>query len=362
MKQETKNVLDQLRSNSAIGGFDEASTKQFVIMRILTTLGWDQFDANEVIPEYDVGGIRVDYALRTGGTNKVLLEAKRAGESLEHHQEQLLGYAFRHGVELAVLTNGLTWWIYLPMRSQESWEQRLFCIVDIQGDDVEVSVDRFVEFLSRSRVHDGSAVQDATNRLDTLRRESEIWNALPKAWNSLIAEKDDLLVELIGEKVESLLGFSPGTEPIHHFLGDLAESSPSDMPPPQVGSPLSSAGRQAASRRLSRGGGSAGRRRRTAPTGFTFDGESFRVNQWNSLIQTLAEVLYRRHPDDFSKVETVLGAYISRNDQDFRAPREVSDSGYFVETHLSGKATAIRCSRLVRVFGYDEQDLKIDII
>ena len=337
-------------------------------MRILTTLGWNQFDANEVIPEYDVGGTRVDYALSTDGTNKVLLEAKRAGESLEHHQEQLLGYAFRHGVELAVLTNGLTWWMYLPMRGQESWEQRRFCIIDVQDNDVQASADRFVEFLSRSRVHDGSAVQDATSRLDTLRRESEILDALPKAWSSLIAEKDDLLVELIDEKVEELLGFRPGTEPIHRFLGDLVATMSSETrhrPPAAPATPSShhrghrSTPRSTTSAELVRAlqGG------RRGLSGFTFDGESFSVHQWKSLVQTLAEVLYRRHPTEFGKVETLRGTkrtYFSSNYADLDEPREVKGTHYFVETKWGWKQSIDLCHRLLHLFGYDEQDLKID--
>jgi len=47
--------------------------------------------------------------------NKIFLEVKRAGEDLnnEKHEDQLLEYSFRQGVELAVLTNGMTWWLYL---------------------------------------------------------------------------------------------------------------------------------------------------------------------------------------------------------------------------------------------------------
>ena len=337
-------------------------------MRILAVLGWNQFDYNEVIPEFDVGGTRVDYALRTDATNRVFIEAKRAGESLDHHQEQLLGYSFRHGVELAVLTNGLTWWFYLPLRGQETWEQRRFCTIDIQREDVELTAKLFVQFLSRPRVHDGSTVRDATDLMDTLRREAEIREALPKAWKSLTAEKDELLIDLIEAEMQSLLGFNPGPEPIRRFLGDLAENMSSDTrrqpTTAQTDSSVSHRIHQATTRvtpfvsgRSARQGG------RNGLTGFTFDGESYAVNQWKGLLQTLAEILYRRHPTEFKRVETLRGSkrmYFSFNYEDLDEPREVRGSDYFMETKWGWKDTVKQCNKLLRLFGYDEQILEID--
>ena len=42
---------------------------------------------------------------------RVFLEVKRASENLESHEKQLLEYSFTEGIDLAVLTNGLVWWI-----------------------------------------------------------------------------------------------------------------------------------------------------------------------------------------------------------------------------------------------------------
>ena len=313
MNEDVANVLKSIRANQYVPNLDEAATKQVIILRILGTLGWDQYDYSEVTPEYDVGGTKVDYALRTDGRNRVFIEAKRAGESLENHQEQLLGYSFRQGVELAVLTNGLSWWMYLPLRT-ESWEQRRFCVVDILSDDVDVSANGLVEFLSRPRVHSGSAVRSAGNLLDNLRRESTIREALPDAWRSLIAEKDELLMELIDEKVESLLGFKSGPEQIRRFLDDLSESMPSERqiepsvvranPTPIQSQPQMPSISTKSIGTQSRSKGVRGKR----INGFRFQGESFQVSQWNDLLQTLSEVIFLRHPKSsivFSNCEVV---------------------------------------------------------
>ena len=73
----------------------------------------------------------MDYCLRGPKGNLVLIEAKRTGIDLNDHQEQLLRYAFDEGVQMAALTDGLVWWLYLPMASG-NWEQRRFGRIDLQ--------------------------------------------------------------------------------------------------------------------------------------------------------------------------------------------------------------------------------------
>jgi predicted type IV restriction endonuclease len=111
-------------------------------MRILANLGWNPFNINEVKPEYSVAGRRVDYSLRIYDANKVFLEVKKMGEELDRHQDHLLDYSFKEGVKLAVLTNGMTWWFYLPLQ-EGSWEQRKFFAIDILQQEPAHIADRF---------------------------------------------------------------------------------------------------------------------------------------------------------------------------------------------------------------------------
>jgi predicted type IV restriction endonuclease len=108
MNEEFLKFLKDIRSSKKIISFDESATKQGIILRILSFLGWNIFNIEEVYPEYSVGEKKVDYALRYNNSNKVFIEVKKIGEELDKHQEQLLNYAFQEGVKLAVLTNGIT--------------------------------------------------------------------------------------------------------------------------------------------------------------------------------------------------------------------------------------------------------------
>jgi len=64
MKEELISFIENLRIDKRMKSFDEAATKQAVILRLLSILGWDTFNIEEVKPEYSIGGKSVDYSLR----------------------------------------------------------------------------------------------------------------------------------------------------------------------------------------------------------------------------------------------------------------------------------------------------------
>ena len=109
------------------------------MLRILSLLGWDIYNIDEVVPECSVGSQRVDYTLRHSNASEVFIEVKKVGEDLEKHQEQLLNYSFREGIKLSILTNGISWRFYLPLH-EGSWEQRKFYTIEIYEDPCGVQV------------------------------------------------------------------------------------------------------------------------------------------------------------------------------------------------------------------------------
>ena len=134
--------------------------KVLIVLPILRRLGWDTENSEEVFPEYSVEAKRVDFALRLKNSNYFFLEVKNPGQDVENHQEQLLNYSFRQGVELATLTNGMTWLFYLPMKKGD-WKARKFYTIDIIQQDSNDVVSKFIDLLSRDNVQSGKAVQHA---------------------------------------------------------------------------------------------------------------------------------------------------------------------------------------------------------
>jgi predicted type IV restriction endonuclease len=220
MDNEIKNLILEIRSNDRIGSFDEATTKQTIILRILNQLGWKIFDAEEVKPEHSVSNKRVDYSLRINHLNKVFLEVKKVKEDLECHQKQLLDYSFQEGVRLAVLTNGVTWWFYLPL-SEGNWEQRKYFAIDISQQDPDDIAKRFIEFLSKNSIETETAVRVAENLLKGRVKDNEIRKNLPKAWEKIISEPDELLIEIINDTLEKISGHRADREQIILFINNV---------------------------------------------------------------------------------------------------------------------------------------------
>ena len=144
MPEPLEILLSQLaRDNNLLNSVEEA-TKQGAVLPILNQLKWNWFNVHEVVPEFSVGTGRIDYCLRINQRNAVFIEVKRTTEDLERHEKQLLEYSFEHGVDLAILTNGLIWWFYLPLVGG-NWHDRKFFTIDIRQQNPSTASQHFNE-------------------------------------------------------------------------------------------------------------------------------------------------------------------------------------------------------------------------
>ncbi len=218
--------IQEIRTISNIRTLNEAKAKQSIILRILSLLNWDIH--REIDPEYHVEtgkGVAtesVDYALQINGENEVFIEAKRPKENLENHQEQLLKYSFKKGVALAILTNGISWWFYLPLKKGD-WDDRKFYTIDILEQEIEDIVGKFDLLLSRKNVESGEAFQHAESILESRQREKAIRESLPEVWNSVIKEPPESLVKILIERVVEICDFKPENSEIWEFIRDHHE-------------------------------------------------------------------------------------------------------------------------------------------
>jgi hypothetical protein len=209
-------LISQLRGQKErLASSNEEAAKQGIVLPVLSALGWDiRNTLGEVCPEYRVGGKRVDYCLMIGTKPKVFVEAKDPSKSLENHEEQLLGYAYNEGIELAALTTGLVWWLYLPMRASKKADRK-FAIIRIINDPDAAKL--LKSFLGRGAVADGSALRAS--------QEAIIKENLGRAWENLCAERHDVLIEGLAEKVRDLSGYEPEPKTLERFFKVLATRS-----------------------------------------------------------------------------------------------------------------------------------------
>ena len=218
MKESLETAIKGIRADSKIPTLDEARARVEAIDPILERLGWDRF-SEDFKREFSVSDGRVDYALLNNSRPKVFIEAKRPSEDLAGRPEdQLLRYSGIRGVPLAVLTNGLNYWFYLPLKEGDA-EARRFCELDIAKQDVSEVSDSLIKFLAQENVYSGlRCTRNAETYLKSLHDARKVKEALPRAWKDLIAGPDGLLVDLINDKVKGRCGIEATPERIKGFL------------------------------------------------------------------------------------------------------------------------------------------------
>ncbi len=350
LKQRLLVRIEKLQAPKRLTAFDEASTKQAVILPLLADLGWDTSDVDQVKPEHSVGGMKVDYALRVDQTSKAFLEVKRVEEDLEGHQEQLLNYAFKEGVRLAVLTNGLTWWFYLPLR-EGSWEQRRFYAIDFDKQESEDITTRLIEFLSYQVISSGEAYANAEKAYEYAQRNAVISKTLSEAWNRIISAADETLLELISDMTESLCGYKPDSEVLDTFL---ARHRDQFLLPVEVGRKIPKGKPRPRIRSESYTGRSV--------SDFRFLGQEYKIRSWKELLLQLSEIVITRHKDEANEVLALRGSkrpYYTRNANELRSPKKIPGTDIFVEANLSSNSIVRLCLSLIALFGYSDSDLSL---
>ena len=222
MKSKITSFIDELKSNKQISSFDKASTKQAVVLRLLSLLGWDIFNVDEVKPVDDVKPKNVDYSLRSKNTDRTFIKVLKINEKLNGSQEELITSAAKGKVEISVLTNGLIWQFYLSLMAG-NLEQKHFCTLNLikqKPDDVAA---QFLNFLERENIVSGKSLKTA-NALQNERQQNAVEDAIPSAWSKIISEPDAALVKLLSEATEKLCGFQPEKERLLKFLTERSKS------------------------------------------------------------------------------------------------------------------------------------------
>jgi predicted type IV restriction endonuclease len=359
MIDKLKTFIDQLKTSRRIDTFDEAATKQAVVLRLLSVLGWDTFNIDEVNPEYSVASKRVDYSLRLNGQNKVFIEVKRIGIELENHQEQLLNYSFQQGVKLAVLTNGVTWWFYLPL-NEGSWVQRKFYTIDILQQDANDIASKFIDFLLRDNINNGTAIINAEAIYRGQQKINILEETLPKAWNKIIEEADELLIDLINETAEKICGFKAETELVERFL---SKNKNLFIILPTINRPTPPVPTQTTFNTTISEPNNIGNYTGKSISSFYFRGAKYEVRSWKDLLIKLCEIINSAHRNDFEKTLKVVGRkrpYFTRSANELRAPQKINDTNIYVETNLSANNIVKICIDMLAVFNYSESDFRIE--
>jgi hypothetical protein len=385
MEKKIIEFIKELKSNKKLAGFDEASTKQAVVLRMLSFMGWDIFDVAQVYPNYSANSTNVSYALRIRNTNKIFIEVKRVHSKLDNHQKSLVDLSFREGVNLAVLTNGIIWWFYL-VSANGSWQRKWFYSIDLMKQKPDTFVPNLMNLLSKTKVAKGQSLK-AAKSLFQKKRQKLAANFLPEAWNRIISQPNKIFVELLSDQTEKLCRFKVDTKSIEEFLGKhldkwlLTNVARTGAAPPsatmstdilELNYNLSSI-KPKVSREIKPVKPKASRKFKpvkmsqsfadSSIRSFRFNGSNYKVRAWDEVLKTLCEFFVAAHANEFEKVLWITDdhkACFSRYWDQLRIPEKIRGTDIYVETKLTPDEVVQTAGKLLEEFGYNPEDLRID--
>ena len=135
----------------------------------------------------------------------------------ESAEEQLFTYAYHQGVPFLVLTDGKEWNFFLP-QEVGSYQDRKLYKLDLLDRNIETIDQQLFRYLGYTDVINGRALENAKDDFRKIRKSREAEQTIPEAWKALIQAQDELLIELLSDKVESICGFRPNKKDCIDFL------------------------------------------------------------------------------------------------------------------------------------------------
>ena len=370
MKKQIDTFIQNLKSNKKLDTFDEASTKQAVVLRLLSFLGWDIFNVDEVSPDFSVNSFSVSYALRIKNSSKVFIEVKRIHEKLDNHQKSLLSFASREGVNVAILTNGIIWWFYLTAATESS-QEKWFYSIDLLQQNADDFVPQMVDLLSKTKVARGQALKTAKS-LNQNKKQKMASDIIPEAWNKLISQPNMIFVELLRETTEKICGYKVEAKIIERFLEKNLDKwlitkrpAASPAPPPKIIEVPKIEDKPAANFSivpLIKSVKKADSYTDKEIKSFTFNGKTNPARNWEDMLINLCEYFATIHSKNFEKVLWISGednTYFSRYSDQLRIPEKIKGTNIYVETKLRPDEIVRTSRSLLAEFGYNANDLTI---
>ncbi len=151
MNEQLTSYIRSLQADSRIATLDSASLKHVVVLKVLSILSWDVFNLDEFSP-IDVICGRAEYTLMVKGVAQINIGFMRKHDDVIARLKSL-NFSVERREQLAVMTNGITWWFFRPFTLCGSRpDPDYFCIVDILNQEPEHVSEVFLLFLSKAAV------------------------------------------------------------------------------------------------------------------------------------------------------------------------------------------------------------------
>ena len=223
-----KERIDNIRNGLERRQFtSETAVRQGIINPLLEELGWPTSKTQIVFPEYTVEGGKVDYALcHPPEIPRIFIEAKQSGK-LDGAEKQLFRYAVYQGVRFAILTDGQKWIFFYPP-GEGTYEERKVIELDLLTGNSEESTNLLNRYLNYESVKTGDAFTAIEEDYRKFSRHRELARHLPKVWDKILEEKNQILLQIVIEEMKKVCRYIPTEEEALAFLKGLKSVPPED--------------------------------------------------------------------------------------------------------------------------------------
>ena len=333
-----------------------------LVARILQKLGWDLWNPNEFYPEFAaVQGkeqSKVSLALLIGeNTPSAFIEIKPADkfeQNVTTYESQLPDNKSIKTYVCTILTDGGHWRFYYS-KADENILNNCFKTLNILEDDTGELVSAFETYLSKNNISNGNAQSHAKQSLLKLITMQAIKEVLPKA-RLMVHEPPyprlpQAIIELITPK-----GIKISEDEVIKILEINGSSQPSSDT-----SPLSPPAEKPAEKNERK----TDNLKRNIKN-YVFLGKMYKPSSWQEMLINICGVIYESHVGDFDKclkIGNESQLYFSKNMNDLieHAPAKIGNSEYYVRTEFNEKEIIELIQRIIVIFGYNTNDIKISL-
>ena len=347
--------IKKIQSDDRFGTFDEAAIKQGIVLKVLSLLDWDPFDVDEVQPEYEIQGNRVDFCLKQQKADKVFILVRKNDKDFTKHQDMVLSFCVQGKVPIGILTNGLTWWFFLAL-VQGSAEEKKFLTIEMGNQKAEEASETFENFLTKENVVSGEAEKAAEDIYTARQRDFFIKETLPKAWAQIMSDPKKWLADILGSVTEELCGYHPDREAIEKFISSKFKEKvdleslvqPKTAAQPQPAKAAVRADDYTGKNILS----------------FTLKGMRYEVKSWKAMFLKFCEVVLPKHKDDLEVLFTLSKPgreYFSKNPYQLLTCEKIAGTGMYVDVNLTAREVAELSQKMLHLLGYEDNALSFEV-
>lgn len=215
-----KSVADKCKGDDKLE--TEEGVKMTLILPLLSALGYNIHDPEEVIAEYraDVGvkkGEKVDYAINIGGKIAIIIEAKRSLKgNIDRQVSQLYRYFSVTPARVGILTDGVTYLFYTDSKTANIMDLEPYLYINMKKL-TDTDIDKLLKYSK-----DGFSDKVINEHIAYERVYSAVSNIL----NSILdGDSDEFMLSYIKNKVGVEVSSSTINTIIQQELNDIIKSN-----------------------------------------------------------------------------------------------------------------------------------------